>query len=244
MDPKEKSQKLSTPELESQSLSKKDVAIISPSLNSKVDVGEAMKKQNDVAMFLAEKVISALARNSNFVFSPASISAVLTMVAVTTEEETLRSFIFSILRSSSIDELNAVFHEGANTIFVDGSEDGGPKISGINGVWMDQSLSVSPVGSIKCLWALIKLWMNMRWALDIINPRKCHLNGKWSWENIPHRPRRVRGSNIYMLMCYEVVKQLSGRESSPHMHWRSRPASSASAWAWVLGQEKILFRPS
>ena len=119
MDPKEKSQKLSTPELESQSLSKKDVAIISPSLNSKVDVGEAMKKQNDVAMFLAEKVISALARNSNFVFSPASISAVLTMVAVTTEEETLRSFIFSILRSSSIDELNAVFHEVANTVLVD-----------------------------------------------------------------------------------------------------------------------------
>ncbi|KAL0751752.1 hypothetical protein Bca101_033755 [Brassica carinata] len=119
MDPKEKRQKLSTPELESQSLSKKDVAITSPSLDSKVDVGEAMKKQNDVAMFLAEKVISALATNSNFVFSPASISAVLTMVAVTSEEETLRSFIFSILRSSSIDELNAVFHEVANTVLVD-----------------------------------------------------------------------------------------------------------------------------
>ncbi|CAN7035515.1 unnamed protein product [Brassica oleracea var. botrytis] len=144
MDPKEKRQKLSTPELESQSLSKKDVAITSPSLDSKVDVGEAMKKQNDVAMFLAEKVISALARNSNFVFSPASISAVQTMVAVTSEEETLRSFIFSILRSSSIDELNAVFHEVANTVLVDGSESGGPKISAVNGVWMEQSLSVSP----------------------------------------------------------------------------------------------------
>ncbi|KAH0907453.1 hypothetical protein HID58_039280 [Brassica napus] len=144
MDPKEKRQKLSTPELESQSLSKKDVAITSASLNSEVDVGEAMKKQNDVAMFLAEKVISALARNSNFVFSPASISAVLTMVAVTSETETLRSFIFSILSSSSIDELNAVFHEVANTVLVDGSENGGPKISAVNGVWMEQSLSVSP----------------------------------------------------------------------------------------------------
>ncbi|KAF3564022.1 hypothetical protein DY000_02019134 [Brassica cretica] len=103
-----------------------------------------MKKQNDVAMFLTEKVISALARNSNFVFSPASISAVLTMVAVTSEEETVRSFIFSILRSSSIDELNAVFHEVAYTVLVDGSESGGPKISAVNGVWMEQSLSVSP----------------------------------------------------------------------------------------------------
>ncbi|RID42225.1 hypothetical protein BRARA_J02131 [Brassica rapa] len=143
MDPKEKRQKLSTPELESQSLSKKDVAITSASLNSEVDVGEAMKKQNDVAMFLAEKVISALARNSNFVFSPASISAVLTMVAVTSETETLRSFIFSILSSSSIDKLNAVFHEVANTVLVDGSENGGPKISAVNGVWMEQSLSLS-----------------------------------------------------------------------------------------------------
>ncbi|WZZ51103.1 hypothetical protein YC2023_051210 [Brassica napus] len=121
MDPKEKRKKLSTPELESPCLSKKDVAITNPSLHSKVDVGEAMKKQNDVAMFLTEKVISVLARNFNFVFSPASINAYQTMVAVTSEEQTLRSSIFSILRSSSIDELNAVFHEGANTIFVDGT---------------------------------------------------------------------------------------------------------------------------
>ncbi|KAJ0239304.1 Serpin domain-containing protein [Hirschfeldia incana] len=145
MDPKEKRQKLSTPELEGPSSPpKKDVAITSPSLNSKVDVGEAMKKQNDVAMFLTEKVISALARNSNFVFSPSSLNTVLTMVAVTTEQKTLRSFITSILRSSSIDELNTVFHDVANTVLVDGSEDGGPKIAAVNGVWMEQSLSVSP----------------------------------------------------------------------------------------------------
>ncbi|KAJ0238006.1 Serpin domain-containing protein [Hirschfeldia incana] len=145
MDPKEKRQKLSSPELESPSLSKKDLAITSPSLNSKeIDVGKEMNKQNDVAMFLTEKVISALARNSNFVFSPSSINAVLTMVAVTTEKETLRSFIFSILRASSIDELTTVFHDVANTVLVDGSEDGGPKIAAVNGVWIEQSLSVSP----------------------------------------------------------------------------------------------------
>ncbi|CAH8306165.1 unnamed protein product [Eruca vesicaria subsp. sativa] len=145
MDPEAKRQKLSTSELASPCLpKKKDVTITSPSLNSKVDLGEAMKKQNDVAMFLTEKVISAVARNSNFVFAPASINAVLTMVAVTSEEETLRSLIFSILRSSSVDELNAVFHEVANTVLVDASEDGGPKISAVNGVWMEQSLPVSP----------------------------------------------------------------------------------------------------
>lgn len=115
--------------------------IASPSL-SKIDVGEAMKKQNDVAMFLAGKVISAVARNTNFVFSPPSINVVLTMLAAS--DETLRSSIFSVLRSSSIDELNAVFREIASVVLADGSASGGPKISAVNGVWIEQSLSVKP----------------------------------------------------------------------------------------------------
>ncbi|CAF1721752.1 BnaCnng29010D [Brassica napus] len=82
----------------------------SPSL-SKIDLAEAMKKQNDVAMFLAGKVISTLAKNSNLVFSPVSINAVLTMAANRREAKTLRSFILSFLSSSSTEELNAVFGE-------------------------------------------------------------------------------------------------------------------------------------
>ncbi|CAA7051652.1 unnamed protein product [Microthlaspi erraticum] len=131
MDPKAKKQKLSATETASPSLSKmelekkkkkkktkKQKVDVVKAMNkendvAKVDVVKAMKKQNDHAMFLAEKVISAVATNSNFVFSPASINAVLTMVAATTENETLKSFIFSFLGSSSIDELNAVFREVA-----------------------------------------------------------------------------------------------------------------------------------
>ncbi|CAE5962235.1 unnamed protein product [Arabidopsis arenosa] len=144
MNPKEQKQKLSTSETASPSLSKNtDLVITSPSL-SNVDVGEAMKKQNDVAMFLAEKVISVVAKNSNFVFSPASINAILTMVAATSSEEALRSFILSFLKSSSTDELNAVFREIASLVLVDGSESGGPKIAAVNGAWMEQSLPVDP----------------------------------------------------------------------------------------------------
>ncbi|CDY38207.1 BnaA09g11820D [Brassica napus] len=114
----------------------------SPSL-SKIDLAEAMKKQNDVSMFLAGKVISALAKTSNLVFSPASINAVLIMAANRPEEEeTLRSFILSFLRSSSTDELNAVFGEICSVVLADGSASGGPKIAAVNGVWIDQSLSV------------------------------------------------------------------------------------------------------
>ncbi|XP_010473427.1 PREDICTED: probable non-inhibitory serpin-Z5 isoform X1 [Camelina sativa] len=156
---KQKNQKITSPSLDlsknqdlviaspSLDLSKnQDLVIASPSL-SKIDVGEAMKKQNDVAIFLAEKVISAVAKNSNFVFSPASINAVLTMVAASCGEEgeELRSFILSFLRSSSTDELNAVFHKIASVVLADGSKQGGPKIAAVNGVWIDQSLPVSPL---------------------------------------------------------------------------------------------------
>ncbi|KAJ4877252.1 putative non-inhibitory serpin-Z5 [Raphanus sativus] len=103
-----------------------------------------MKKQTDNAMFLTEKVISAVATDSNFVFSPTSINAALTMFAASSKDETLRSSILSFIRSNSIDELNAVFSEIATIVLPDGSASGGPKISAVNGVWMAQSLRVDP----------------------------------------------------------------------------------------------------
>ncbi|WZZ86196.1 hypothetical protein YC2023_114775 [Brassica napus] len=66
-----------------------------------------MKKQNDVSMFLAGKVISTLARNSNLVFSPASVNAVLTMEAATSQSDSVKKEIMTFLKSASIDELNA-----------------------------------------------------------------------------------------------------------------------------------------
>ncbi|KAG7552557.1 Serpin superfamily [Arabidopsis thaliana x Arabidopsis arenosa] len=137
MDSKRKNPNFSTSEVAEPSLSK-------TKKKQKMDVKGAMNKQNDVALFLAGKVISAVAKNSNFVFSPASINSVLTMTAATTDIEKLRSFILSFLRSSSTEELNAVFSEIASVVLVDGSKRGGPKIAAVNGVWIEQSLSCSP----------------------------------------------------------------------------------------------------
>ncbi|EOA32256.1 hypothetical protein CARUB_v10015515mg [Capsella rubella] len=138
MDSKRKNEELSTPEISDPSLS-------NTKKKQKIDIQEAMKNQNDVSLFLAGKVISALAKNSNFVFSPVSIYAVLTMSAATTDDdERLISFILSFLRSSSIDELNAIYREIASVVLVDGSEKGGPKIAAVNGVWMEKSLSCKP----------------------------------------------------------------------------------------------------
>ncbi|CAA7053822.1 unnamed protein product [Microthlaspi erraticum] len=121
MDPEAKKQKLITSSEIASPLSLKEEQ---QEEKQKVCVVKAMNKQNDVAMFLTGKVISAVARNSNFVFSPASIFSVLTMVAASPVVEILRSFIFSLLRASSIDELFAVFHEVATVVLADGSESG------------------------------------------------------------------------------------------------------------------------
>ncbi|KAJ4907499.1 putative non-inhibitory serpin-Z5 [Raphanus sativus] len=66
------------------------------------------------------------------------------MLAVSSPDETLRSSILSFLRSSSMDELKAAFSEIATTVLADGSASGGPKISNVNGVWLEQSLGVDP----------------------------------------------------------------------------------------------------
>ncbi|KAL1212379.1 Serpin-Z2 [Cardamine amara subsp. amara] len=144
MDSQGKKQKLSASEIADPWNKKQKVSesqVIASRFVSKMDVQRAMMKQNDVALFLAEKVISAEAKNSNFVFSPASINAVLTMAAATSDDETFKSSVLSFLRSSSIDELNAVFSGIASVVLVDGSERGGPKIAVANGVWIEKSLS-------------------------------------------------------------------------------------------------------
>ncbi|WZZ86194.1 hypothetical protein YC2023_114773 [Brassica napus] len=88
--------------------------IVSPSL-SKKELQKAMKKQNDADLVLTGKRLS-----------PASLNSVLTIAAA----------------SSASEESKAVFNETATVAFADGKANGGPKITAINGVWVEQSLPV------------------------------------------------------------------------------------------------------
>ncbi|XP_010430518.1 PREDICTED: serpin-Z1-like [Camelina sativa] len=101
--------------------------IPSPSL-SKIDLRKAIKKRNDEDLALMGELIASKARNSNFIFSPASINSAYTMMAA-------RYGFIS-------DELKAVFSEIATVVFADGSASGGPKFSYINGFWVEQTLPV------------------------------------------------------------------------------------------------------
>ncbi|XP_019083687.1 PREDICTED: serpin-Z1-like [Camelina sativa] len=104
--------------------------IPSPSL-SKIDLRKAIKKRNDEDLVLTGKIIASKARNSNFIFSPASINSAYTMMAA-----------WRARYGSISDELKAVFSEIATVVFADGSASGGPKISSINGFWVEQTLPV------------------------------------------------------------------------------------------------------
>ncbi|CAA7053817.1 unnamed protein product [Microthlaspi erraticum] len=90
---------------------------------------EAMKKQNDADWFLTGKVIASEARHSNFVFSPASLNAAVAMVEA------------AGARSAS-EERKALSSEIATVVFADGSKKGGPKITAINGVWVESNHSL------------------------------------------------------------------------------------------------------
>lgn len=109
---------------------------------SAMDVKEAMKKQNEVAMILSWHLFSTVAKHSNSVFSPASITAAFTMMASGPGSSPISDQILSFLRSSSIDELNSVFRVITTVVLADGSNIGGPTIKVANGAWIDQSFSI------------------------------------------------------------------------------------------------------
>lgn len=91
---------------------------------------------------------SALIKGSNFVFSPLSIRAALSLAAAGSQGQTLHQFL-SFLGSTSIDHLNAASDRLLASVRVTGAErdDGAgnkTRLSFVNGVWVDQSLTLKP----------------------------------------------------------------------------------------------------
>ncbi|GFP79140.1 serpin-zx [Phtheirospermum japonicum] len=68
---------------------------------------ESIVKQTDVSLLLAKHVISTLAKDTNFVFSPLSMHVVLSMVAAGSDGPT-RDQLLGYLKSSSVQELNSL----------------------------------------------------------------------------------------------------------------------------------------
>ncbi|CAN6990299.1 unnamed protein product [Brassica rapa subsp. trilocularis] len=76
---------------------------------STIDVDEAIKNQNDIAMVVSKDLFSSKAKHSNSVFSPASINNALNLAAsgpseILIDGSSFSSEILSFLRASSTDD--------------------------------------------------------------------------------------------------------------------------------------------
>ncbi|GFP83143.1 serpin-zx [Phtheirospermum japonicum] len=104
---------------------------------------ESIAKQTDFSLSLAQHVISTVAKDTNFVFSPLSMHVVLCMVAAGSSGPTRVQFL-GYLKSMSVEELNSLSSQVATLLLADGGPLGGPRLSFADGVWVDQSLTLKP----------------------------------------------------------------------------------------------------
>ncbi|CAA7019638.1 unnamed protein product [Microthlaspi erraticum] len=104
---------------------------------------ESIEDQNEDVFALAKHVIATTGKNTNVVFSPASINIALSFIAASSSDA-IREQIVSLLDASSSDELNAVASHVLSTILADNSANGSPLISAANGVWADKYLPLNP----------------------------------------------------------------------------------------------------
>ncbi|XP_022962083.1 serpin-ZX-like [Cucurbita moschata] len=109
-----------------------------------MDIREAIRNHGDVAMAITKRILQHdKAKASNVVISPLSIYVLLSLVAAGSKGPTLDQFL-SFLKSNSIDNLNAFASYIIDKVFADGSSRGEPRLAFVNGVWIDQSLSLKP----------------------------------------------------------------------------------------------------
>ncbi|PHT84686.1 Serpin-ZX [Capsicum annuum] len=107
-------------------------------------MSESITTQTDVSFMLAKHVFSnEIKDDTNLVFSPLSIQIVLGLIAAGSMGPT-KDQLLCFLKAKSIDELNSLYSHLVNIIFVDGSPNGGPRLSIANGVWIDQTFPLKP----------------------------------------------------------------------------------------------------
>ncbi|KAK2440428.1 hypothetical protein P8452_19529 [Trifolium repens] len=80
----------------------------------------------------------------NIVFSPLSLQVVLSLIAAGSDGLTKQQLL-NFLRSNSTDDLSAFASHLVSTLLNDAAHAGGPRLSFVNGAWVEQSLSVKPL---------------------------------------------------------------------------------------------------
>ncbi|PON99181.1 Serpin family [Trema orientale] len=108
-----------------------------------MDIRETISNQTDVALSVTKHLLQTDGKDSNVVFSPASIHVVLSLIAAGSKGPTLDQLL-SFLKAKSSDQLNSFASELVAVVFADGSSGGGPRLSFANGSWVERSLPLKP----------------------------------------------------------------------------------------------------
>jgi serpin B len=104
-----------------------------------MDIQELISNQTHVSTTLSTHLLSKHSPNTNVVFSPLSIHVILSLIASGTKDKTLEQML-SFLKTKSVQDLNGLASQLVSLVFADGSASGGPRLSFVNGVWVDKSL--------------------------------------------------------------------------------------------------------
>ncbi|GLJ17551.1 hypothetical protein SUGI_0305290 [Cryptomeria japonica] len=107
-----------------------------------MDIHSLVHGQTDFSLeFSREALQVSAAKNS--VFSPLSISVALSLGAGGAKGATLDQFC-TCLKSKDVHQLHELFSHLINVVLLDGSVNEGPLLSFVNGIWMDQSMTLKP----------------------------------------------------------------------------------------------------
>jgi serpin B len=108
------------------------------------DDNESFTNLAKVSLTIAKHLFSKQEyKDNNAVFSPLSLQIVLSIIAAGSEGPT-RQQLLDFLRFKSTDHLNSFVSHLLSVILKDATPSCGPCLSCVNGVWIDQSLSLQP----------------------------------------------------------------------------------------------------
>ncbi|KAJ0829278.1 putative Serpin family protein [Helianthus annuus] len=106
------------------------------------DFKQSIRNQTRVSTTLPTHLLSK-EPNSNVVFSPLSIHAVLSLLAAGSKGQTLDQLL-AFLKTNTTHDLNSLYSRLVSSILVDASPNGGPRLHFANGFWVDKTFTLNP----------------------------------------------------------------------------------------------------
>ncbi|XP_024625270.1 serpin-ZX isoform X2 [Medicago truncatula] len=107
-------------------------------------IGKSLTNLTNVSLNITKHLLSNQKLNEkNVVFSPLSLNTVLIMITAGSEGPT-QNQLLSFLQSESTGDLKSLCSQLVSSVLSDGAPAGGPCLSHVNGVWVEQSLPLQP----------------------------------------------------------------------------------------------------